>query len=68
MRSRALNRVFNRALIDLEYRQQLLTNLRSALLAAEVPDAEVRLLEELSPRSIRELAQALETAHNRTFQ
>ncbi|ADI14378.1 hypothetical protein [Truepera radiovictrix] len=67
MRSRALNRVFNRALIDLEYRRSLLDNLRATLRAEGVPEHELRLLEALAPRTLRELAQALETVHAQTY-
>ncbi len=68
MRSRALNRVFNRALIDLEYRRELLANLRSVLRQAEVPGDEIALMEGFSPKDIRELAQALEQLHVSSFQ
>lgn len=67
MRSRALNRAFNRALIDLEYRHALLENVRGVLGEAGVPEEEIRLLESTGPHDIRELAQALEAMHALSF-
>ena len=67
MRSRALNRAFNRALIDLEYRRALLQNVRSVLGDEGVPEDEIRVLEETTPHDIRELAQALEKLHLESF-
>lgn len=67
MRSRALNLAFNRALTDAEYRQELLLNLRRTLLEAGVPEAEITSLEAHQPRSLEDLAQALEAAHIATF-
>jgi len=67
VRSRALNRAFNRALIDLEYRQSLLQNVRSVLGSEGVPEGEIRLLESTAPHDIRELAQALEKLHATSF-
>ncbi len=67
MRSRALNRAFNRALIDLEYRLALLQNVRGVLGPEGVPEGEIRLLESSQPHDIRELAQALETMHSLSF-
>ena len=68
MRSRALNRAFNRALIDLEYRHALLQNLRGVLGPEGVPEGEIKGLEQASPHDIRELAQALENIHLTSFQ
>ena len=67
MRSKALNRAFNRALIDLEYRQTLLQNVRFILSSEGVPEGEIRLLESTAPHDIRELAQALEKIHAASF-
>ncbi len=67
MRSRALNMVFNRALIDSEYRQTLFIQLRRTLLEAGVPEAEIGQLEALAPRSLETLAHALESVHTRVF-
>ncbi|CAA9562573.1 MAG: hypothetical protein AVDCRST_MAG86-758 [uncultured Truepera sp.] len=67
MRSRALNRAFNRALIDIEYRHALLQNLRGILGSEGVPEGEIRGLESRSPHDIRELAQALEKLHLESF-
>jgi len=67
VRSKALNRAFNRALIDLEYRQALLQNVRGILGHEGVPEQEIRLLESTSPHDIRELAQALEKMHAASF-
>ena len=67
MRSRALNRAFNRALIDLEYRRALLHNVRGVLGDEGVPEDEIRVLEETTPHDIRELAQALEALHAVSF-
>jgi len=67
VRSKALNRAFNRALIDLEYRQTLLQNVRDVLGPEGVPETEIRLLETSAPHDIRELASALETMHNLSF-
>lgn len=67
MRSKALNRAFNRALVDLEYRQSLLQNVRGTLGLEGVPEGEIRLLESSAPHDIRELAQALEQMHITSF-
>lgn len=67
MRSRALNMVFNRALVDSEYRQTLLFQLRRTLLEAGVPETEIGQLEVLAPRSLDALAHALESVHTRVF-
>ena len=67
MRSRALNRAFNRALIDLEYRHALLQNVRGVLGDEGVPEGEIRLLETSGPHDIREVAQALEAMHALSF-
>lgn len=67
MRSKALNRAFNRALVDLEYRQSLLQNVRGTLGLEGVPEGEIRLLESSAPHDIRELAQALEQMHTASF-
>lgn len=67
MRSKALNRAFNRALIDLEYRQSLLQNVRDVLGHEGVPEGEIRLLEQAALHDIREFAEALETMHNLSF-
>lgn len=67
MRSKALNRAFNRALIDLEYRQALLQNMRLTLGPDGVPESEIRLLEQASPADIRDLATALERMHTTSF-
>jgi UDP-N-acetylenolpyruvoylglucosamine reductase len=67
VRSKALNRAFNRALVDLEYRQSLLQNVRGTLGLEGVPEVEIRLLESSAPHDIRELAQALEQMHIASF-
>ncbi len=67
MRSKALNRAFNRALIDLEYRHALLCSTRSTLRGDGVPESEIRLLENAAPADIRELAAALEQMHTTSF-
>ncbi len=67
MRSRALNMVFNRALVDSEYRQTLFAQLRRTLLEAGVPEVEIGQLEALAPRSLEALAHALESVHTRIF-
>lgn len=67
MRSKALNRAFNRALIDLEYRQALLQNVRHTLRVEGVPEGEISALERSAPHDIRELAQALEKLHTASF-
>lgn len=67
MRSKALNRAFNRALIDLEYRRSLLQNMRFTLYPEGVPEQEIRLLENAAPADIRELASALERMHATSF-
>ncbi len=67
MRSRALNMVFNRALVDAEYRQMLLTQLRRTLREADVPELEIDQLEALAPSSLEALAHALESIHTRVF-
>ncbi len=67
MRSRALNLAFNRALVDVAYRQALFLDLRRMLLEAGVPEAEIVSLEAHTPRSLEGLAQALEAAHVSTF-
>ena len=67
MRSRALNLVFNRALVDTAYRGALLSNLRRTLLEAGVSETEVEPLEALAPRTLEELARALELTHAETF-
>ncbi len=63
MRSRALNQAFNRALVDPEYRRQLLASLRRTLLEAGVPENEVALLERHAPTTLEHLAQAMEHVH-----
>ena len=63
MRSRALNMAFNRALVDPEYRQTLLSQLRRTLLEAGVPEVEIGQLEMLAPGSLEALAHALESVH-----
>ena len=63
MRSKALNRAFNRALIDIEYRRSLLQNVRLTLGGEGVPELEIRLLENAAPADIRDLATALERIH-----
>ncbi len=63
MRSRALNMAFNRALIEPEYRQQLLSYLRATLLEAGVPENEIRQLEARGPGTLESLAQAMEYVH-----
>jgi len=68
VRSRALNRAFNRALIDPTYRRELLADLRRVLRAAGVPDEEIDRLESSAPRDIYELARSLETMHTSSFQ
>lgn len=67
MRSRALNLVFNRALVDPEYRQTLLTQLRRTLREAGVPEFEIGQLEVLAPGSLEALARALESIHTRVL-
>lgn len=67
MRSRALNTAFNRALTDAAYRQAFFSDLRRTLLEAGVPESEISALEVLAPRSLEELAQALERVHSSTF-
>ena len=67
MRSRALNRAFNRALIDLEYRRDLLRNVRAVLSPEGVPIQEISQLERAAPHDIRELAEALEAMHALSF-
>ena len=67
MRSKALNRAFNRALIDLEYRLALLQNVRGVLGPEGIPEGEIRLLESAKPHDIRELAEALESMHTLSF-
>ena len=67
MRSRALNTVFNRALVDPEYRQTLFVQLRRTLLEAGVPETEIGQLEALAPQSLDALAHALESVHTRVF-
>lgn len=58
---------FNRALVDSEYRQTLLSQLRRTLLEAGVPEAEISQLEALAPGSLEALAHALEAVHTRAF-
>ena len=67
MRSRALNTAFNRALTDAGYRQAFFNDLRRTLLEAGVPEPEISVLEAFSPRSLEELANALERVHTGTF-
>ena len=52
---------FNRALVDPEYRQTLLSQLRRTLLEAGVPEIEISQLEALAPGSLEALAHALES-------
>jgi len=67
VRSKALNRVFNRALVDLEYRRELFADLRRMLAAEGVPERELRLLKDAAPQNIWQLAQVLEKMHASTF-
>lgn len=67
LRSRALNLVFNRALVDTAYRGALLSDLRRTLLEAGVTEAEIVPLERYAPRTLEGLARALEQAHAATF-
>ncbi len=67
MRSKELNSVFNRALTDPPYRQNLFQNLRRTLLEAGVPEEEVDLLEVHAPRSLEQLARILEDVHIDSF-
>lgn len=63
MRSRALNLAFNRALIEPDYRRQLLAYLRRTLLEAGVPEGEVVQLEAHAPNTLEGLALAMEYVH-----
>lgn len=63
MRSRALNLAFNRALIEPDYRRQLLAYLRQTLLEAGVPESEVAQLEAHAPTTLEGLALAMEDVH-----
>lgn len=67
MRSRALNSAFNRALVEPEYRQLLLLQLRRTLLEAGVAEDEIALLEARAPRTLDDLARALEVVHVESF-
>jgi len=68
VRSKALNRAFNRALVDSSYREELFGNLRRALQQAGVPEEEIRGLEAWAPDDLEELAYALEALHESTFE
>lgn len=63
MRSRALNLAFNRALIEPDYRRQLLAYLRQTLSEAGVPEDEIRQLETHAPKTLENLALAMEQVH-----
>jgi hypothetical protein len=66
MRSHALNLAFNRALIEPDYRQRLLSFLRATLLEAGVPEAEITQLEACAPHNLESLAEAMEQIHVQT--